>query len=128
MAAVKIIATPPGEAPQHIREAWVGLVLPLAIPSVRNALIVGGVLTGPRNYLSQILQLLFGQGRREAGYIVDIATALTILERANPTAAGWWRKNTPHLPTPGRTFIFSAEACEETEEVIWPPPPNPQPV
>ena len=27
---IRIIATPPGEAPEHIRAAWVGLALPLA--------------------------------------------------------------------------------------------------
>lgn len=126
MAAIKIISTPPGEAPLHIREAWVGLVLPLAVPSVRSVWIVGGVLTGPKTALGQWIQLLLGRGRRHAGYVVNIAAAVTLLERANPSAAAWWRENTPELMAENRTFVFSAEACEETEEVVWPPPPEPQ--
>src|SRR5688572_15600413 len=38
--AVRIISTPPGEAPEEIRRAWVGLVVPL---SARHG-------TGPRSY------------------------------------------------------------------------------
>ncbi len=62
MAAIKIISTPPGEAPLHIREAWVELVLPLAVPPVRSVWIVGGVLTGPKTALGQWLHLLLGCG------------------------------------------------------------------
>jgi len=30
MASIRIIAVPPGEAPQQVREAWVGLRLPVS--------------------------------------------------------------------------------------------------
>lgn len=123
MSAIKIVATPPGEAPQHIREAWVGLVLPLAAPSVRNGW-VGGVLTGPRTYGEHLLRRLLGQGRRETGYLVNVAVAVSLLERLNPSAAGWWRENAPNMVVPGRNFMFSAGVCEETDEAIWPPPPG----
>ena len=115
---------PPGEAPLHIREAWVGLVLPLAVPSVRSVWIVGGVLTGPKSLWHQRLYLLLGRGRRQAGYVVNLAVAVTLLERAHPSAAAWWRENTPGMIAENRSVVFSAEVCEETEEVVWPPPPN----
>lgn len=124
MAAIKIISTPPGEAPLHIREAWVGLVLPLAVPSVRSVWIVGGVLTGPKTLWRQRLHLFLGRGRRHAGYVVNLAAAVTLLERANPSAAAWWRENTGEMIAQNRNVVFFAEVCEEAEEVVWPPPPE----
>ena len=122
MTAIKIISAPFGEAPLHIREAWIGLVLPLAVPSVRSVWIVGGVLTGPRTALGHWLQLLLGRGSRHAGYVVNVVAAVALLDRANPSAAAWWRENTPDLLAENRNFVFNAEACEETGDVVWPPP------
>ena len=124
MAAIKIISTPPGEAPLHIREAWVGLVLPLAVPSVRSVWIVGGVLTGPKTLWRQRLHLFLGRGRRHAGYVVNLAAAVTLLERVNPSAAAWWRENTGEMIAQNRNVVFFAEVCEEAEEGVWPPPPE----
>ncbi len=124
MSAIKIIATPPGEAPQHIREAWMGMVLPLASPAVKSGW-AWGVLTSPKTYWAQQLRRLLGQGKRESGYCVEAATAIALLARSSPSAAEWWRESTPHLLNPGRNFIFSVESCEETDAVIWPPPPRP---
>ena len=124
MAAVRIIDTPLGEAPQYVREAWVGLVLPLAVPHARKVWIFGGVLTGPKTYLAQLVWRLLGQGRQETGYVVNSAAAIMLLERTNPSAAEWWRENTPRLLAPNRNFLFSIKSCEETEDVIWPPPPS----
>jgi len=117
MSGIKIIATPPGEAPQHIREAWVGMVLPLASPAVKSGW-AGGVLTGPKTYWAHLLQRLLGQGRRESGYFVNADAAVALLERTNPTAAAWWRENASGMMVPGRNFIFPAEACEETGGVV----------
>lgn len=99
-------------------------MLPLAVPSVRGIWIVGGVLNGPQTTWGQRLHLLLGRGRRQAGYVVNIAAAVTLLERANPSAAAWWRENTAEMITQNRSVIFSAEVCEEVEEVTWPPPPE----
>src|SRR5262245_4386339 len=64
---VRIIDTPEGEAPDHIRRAWIGLELPLARgergPRRRHA---HGVLSGE-------------EGPAE-GYIVDAGEALRVLE------------------------------------------------
>ncbi|HEY7315037.1 MAG TPA: hypothetical protein VH643_37170 [Gemmataceae bacterium] len=45
---VRIIATPPGEAPEEIRQAWLGLELPLAAGETGpHNVPTGGVLSGP---------------------------------------------------------------------------------
>ena len=54
MSAIKIVAVPPGEAPQQVREARVGLVLPLALPQKRRSL-GAGVLTGHKDAPSTLL-------------------------------------------------------------------------
>ena len=87
---------------------------------------MGGVLTGPKTALSQWIQLLLGRGRRHAGYVVNIAAAVALLERANPSAAAWWRENTYDIIALNGSVIFSAGVCEEVEEVVWPPPPSMQ--
>ena len=123
MNAIKIVALPPGEAPQNVREAWVGLVLPLALPGQwkgRGA----GVLTGPKNSFSRLLWRLADRQTVQQGYIVESATALRILAFYNPEAACWWQENTPDFLIPGRGFMFAAHVCEETQEATWPPPPE----
>ena len=30
MGSIKIITTPPGQAPEEVRQEWVGLIIPLA--------------------------------------------------------------------------------------------------
>src|SRR5262249_20262524 len=99
--SVSIIDKPEGEAPDHIRRAWIGLELPLARgergPRRRHA---HGVLSGE-------------EGPAE-GYIVDAGEALSVLESSNPQAADWWRVHAPHVAARGYQFIFSAEVCERT--------------
>ena len=45
---IRIISAPPGEAPDHIRAAWIGLVLPIAVPGARYLPTVG-VLSRPKS-------------------------------------------------------------------------------
>src|SRR5262245_17149701 len=76
---IRIIATPPGEAPEHIRAAWVGLALPLASEETEPATFATeGVVTGK------------SEGHT-AGYQVLIVEAIRILEREKPQAADWWK-------------------------------------
>ena len=112
MAAVKIVSTPRGEAPEHVREAWIGLVLPLAQPGKRRVA-AAGILTGPRTFIGSLIGLVTGRYERREGYVVESAKAIAILDNSRPEAAQWWQKNTPHLLLPGHLFIFDSEACEE---------------
>ncbi len=69
---IRITSTPPGEAPEHIRQAWVGLVLPVHEhyngPQTRLGV---GVLTGPRTWLGVLLGILTGRAKRATGYVVE---------------------------------------------------------
>jgi hypothetical protein len=112
MASIRIVNIPEGEAPLHIRQAWIGCTLPLpnnAYGSRRNWRWVG-VLTGQnRSWLAQLFLL----GKPMVGYPVYALDALKILESHNPAAAQWWRQNTPRLFKPNRMLVFDAVACEE---------------
>lgn len=109
---VRIVAVPAGEAPQWVREKWVGLELPLAQwtagPRTRRT---AGVLSGPRDVLAMIAGLFSGRLNRRTGYVVDVQAAIAALERVSPEAAAWWRTAAPHLLTPGRRFMFQEHAC-----------------
>jgi len=113
---IRIIATPPGEAPLSVRRAWVGLVLPLRPGEYGpNEVGVSGVLSGPRGFFAWLWRLLTGQFAVRVQYLVLVDEALDILEEASPNAAAWWRENAPHLIGRGRTFGFAAEVCEEID-------------
>jgi hypothetical protein len=110
---IRIVRTPPGEAPLWVREKWVGLALPLAGGDRGpREMFTSGVLTGPRNRLLAIWWGLRGRLPRKSGYAVDVHEALGILERTAPDAAAWWRKNVPRLQKPRRKFLFQPSACE----------------
>jgi hypothetical protein len=128
LQAIKIVDVPPGEAPQEVRGAWVGLVLPLAEPEKRR-IRSAGILNGPKTYFRYILRFITGQCFDYEGYVVESATAIAILAQSNPEAADWWKKNSPHLLNPGQHFFMQAEFCQEVPAVTltWPPPPS-QPV
>jgi hypothetical protein len=111
MALVQIKSTPPGEAPASIREAWVGLELPLYREKPLRYL-GSGVLTGPRNMVQTLIHLVTFRLRVETGYVVSSLAAIEILEGSNPGAARWWRENAPHTVRPRRYFLFSPECCE----------------
>jgi len=109
---VRIIATPPGEAPLDVREAWVGLLLPLVDEdSEARASLTSGVLTGPKSFLSTLGWLLRGRAKRVNGYRVNALVAIGILEKHAPEAARWWQTHSPSR-SPNRLFMFHAEVCE----------------
>jgi hypothetical protein len=111
---IRIIATPPGEAPEEVRRAWVGLELPLAAGETGpRDLPVGGVLTGARTFLGKLFNLLTGQRRYAHGYVIDAPQALVLLAEKSPRAALWWREHAPHCWQPGQVFLFHPEVCAE---------------
>jgi hypothetical protein len=97
---IRIVARPPGEAPAHIRAAWVGLELPL----------MDGWI-GPRTcYAAGVLS-----GKRAAivvGYLVNGKAAIELLAVHAPDAAAWWRTNAPHVLHDGCPLIFPADVCQ----------------
>ena len=110
---IRIVSVPSGEAPQWVREKWVGLELPLAYDDggARRAN-TSGVLSGPRNRLIGLWWALRGRLVRKSGYAVDANEAARILEGTAPEAAAWWRQNVPRLQHGNRIFLFAPAACE----------------
>jgi hypothetical protein len=111
---IRIKSLPPGEAPASIRQAWVGMVIPVP-PRVsrRRAFLGAGVLSGPKSRLGALFAILLGRTNREVGYMVESKTALDLLAARSPEAADWWRHNAPHFFEPGRAFVFTGDSCEE---------------
>ncbi len=110
MASIRITSIPPGEAPVTIREAWIGLELPLRYDAPRRYL-GSGVLSGPRNKLQTLVHLLTFKLKIQTGFVVPSLAAIEILEKTQPDAARWWRENAPHTVRPGRNFLFSTDCC-----------------
>lgn len=109
-AKIRIIATPPGEAPQWVREKWVGLELPVA--DVSRTYATSGVKTD-QSFFSRLMRILLLRTARVTGYAVNVRAAVEILDKSDPMAASWWRLNTPQLIAGNRRFVFQKEACEE---------------
>jgi hypothetical protein len=114
MPSIRIIATPAGEAPEAIRRAWVGLVLPLHEKFDRPVTHpLFGVLTGPKTLLSMFFKNLFTTPARRDSYMVTAQVAIELLAKHNPTAAQWWVDNTPHFVKSTRWLLaFEPKVCE----------------
>jgi hypothetical protein len=113
--SIEIIAVPPGEAPEGVRAAWVGMVLPLSRTGYRR-MWTSGVVTGARSRLGRFWAGLTGRWRVAEGYLVDASVAIALLEKHRPEAARWWRANAPHLVKSNRQFLFAADVCRELPE------------
>jgi hypothetical protein len=115
---IRILAAPPGEAPDEIREAWIGMVLPVVPGHLRP--IRGqqfGVVTGPKTPLMLRVATFLRLGRSvSATYHVDAKTALRLLADHAPLAEAWWRSNTPHLYREGMVLGFAEYVCEVVAE------------
>jgi hypothetical protein len=148
---VRVIAAPPGEAPEAVRRAWVGLELPLAAgetgPRVVHA---GGAFARLRAALARALDRvesawekrrrpspqarallarvrarLEGRTRTEFGFVIDAPRALLRLADKAPWAAQWWRERAPHTWKAGHTFVFPADVCADVSaELAGPPVPR----
>jgi hypothetical protein len=107
MAFLKITSVPPGEAPEWVREQWVGLVLPLLDGydhAIRSRTV--GVLSGPKSRFGYLLSRLFGQFKHESGFLVESVVAIDLLSNTSQEAADWWRTQVPELTRPGQIFMF----------------------
>jgi hypothetical protein len=111
---IKIVRRPLGEAPEWVRDAWIGLSLPLI--SRRQRTWHGlGVLSGPHNAIHQIWAILTGKSFLITGYSVNAKTAVALLAESHPEAAAWWREHTPKLIRGRRCFVFDSDACERLD-------------
>jgi hypothetical protein len=114
---VRIISTPPGEAPEEVRRAWVGLSLPVLDEDSRpRTWRTIGVVAGPKTFLSSLVAVLSGRTRPVEGFRVNSAAAIRLLEAHDATAAAWWRANAPHYCRPTSRFVFHAAVCSVVRE------------
>jgi hypothetical protein len=112
---IRIIARPIGEAPEWVRDAWIGLRLPLACP--RKGDWPGAhVLTGPRTLSGQLWARLRGRGLTVHGYVVKTREAFEILAESHPEAAAWWHEHASYLLDGRAGLIFDEAACEPEEK------------
>jgi hypothetical protein len=98
---IRIIATPPGEAPESVRRAWIGLELSLVPGSTESpeAISAAGVLSGET-------------GGTCLGFVVEGREAITALGFHDPVAAAWWRENVPEITSEWYGLGFPAGVCE----------------
>ena len=108
---VRIIARPEGEAPEAVRDAWIGLELPLLYAQPVETLGFG-VLTGPKYRWLENLLCRLGRAQRISGYVVPADEAVERLAGKDPEAARWWRENAARYIQPGASFVFDEPACE----------------
>lgn len=95
----KITQIPPGEAPLEIRQAWVGVCVPVIKRTERPIkLPVIGVISGER----------FGYTQ---GYQVPRDLAVANLEKHAPKAAEWWRKKRYTADSSETTYLVFPEDC-----------------
>lgn len=112
---IKIVDVPAGEAPLHIREAWVGLVLPI-VGRKSFRVWTSGVLTGARTPWGRLWAALRGRWTKRDGFVVDAAAAIFLLAQVRPDAAQWWQDSAPHLIKARRRFLFEQDVCRPVEE------------
>jgi hypothetical protein len=108
---VRIVARPIGEAPEWVRDAWIGLQIPLLCSGQRTFRSVG-VLSDSDSFLRRLVGWLAGRPAIVSGYVVNARTAVDLLEAHAPQAAAWWRANTSHLLDGSRNFLFDTACCE----------------
>jgi len=111
---IRILTIPPGEAPLSVRMAWVGLDLPLDPRRVgRQLAMAAGVLSSPRGWWQQIVDLVTGRYAVKTGYAVNALEAVDLLQAKDPVAVAWWREHCAHMLDGKRSFLFPIAVCEE---------------
>ena len=101
---IRITKMPAGDAPESVRKAWVGLVLP-CMP-VAGSVLVHGALQAPATDL-----------REREGYIVPQAAALRVLRQHSSVAYTWWVRH--GYPKYGKSFVFGFDEADMVSGVRW---------
>jgi len=98
MPKIKIVDVPPGQAPDWVRKAWVGLEMPLSnVQPDHIGILIGVVDKKPED-------------ANAGGYVVSGRVAIETLERKNTEAANWWRENAPWIL--GNQLVFDKKVCQ----------------
>jgi len=108
---IRIVRRPEGEAPEWVRDAWIGVEIPLLCPEPVSTFGFG-VVSGPKHIVLDWLLSLIGRAKPVAGFVVAADAAVACLAEREPAAANWWRTEASYSVRPGARFIFDAPACE----------------
>jgi hypothetical protein len=110
---IRVTRTPPGLAPQQIREAWVDLVLPVLERRTRWWVNVAQRPDRDTTWrLGDYVRWAFGF-RLAAGFAVSTLDALTVLEASRPDAARWWWEHAPRAALfPQARLVFPRRCAE----------------
>jgi hypothetical protein len=112
---IEIVRRPIGEAPEWVRDAWIGVRIPLARDKMKRWHGVG-VLSGPHGFMAQLWCLFRGRAEWIDGYAVNAKLAVDALHQRHPDAALWWRENASMWLDGRRNFVFDADACRLWKE------------
>ena len=118
VAFIRIDRVPTGEAPLWVREAWIGLHLPIYGPPQETITLSVGVLSGPKTWLGDVVALIMGRTGRTTGYRVAAWKAVALLNEIRPDAAIWWEQNAAAMIQPSRVFIFDSPCCTLVMEPV----------
>lgn len=94
---IHIKDVPPGDPPEDVCAAWVGLTLPvIRYIHEKDQVHVVGVVTNAVDL------------ENSDGYMVDAKVAIALLRMVDRDAAAWWDENVPYLSN----LVFSEKVCE----------------
>lgn len=110
--AVRIVNVPDGDAPLWVRQAWIGLTLPLSDGMDGPILCLTESVLASQGWFSRLVRSLVGTGRQDEGYVVDVCEALAVLRASRPDAAGWWSDHCRRAIVRHDRFVFNRAACE----------------
>ena len=107
---IEIVNRPTGEAPDWVRDAWIGLHIPLKEENTITAETFNAG-NAPRTQLGFVIARLMGRSELKTGYVVSSKTAVEILAASHIKAAEWWVDNVPNILNPEMILIFNEQAC-----------------
>jgi hypothetical protein len=117
---IKIVSLPHGDAPDWVRQAWVGCILPCEPECGHVPVYVQSVLPKPPEKGGhrpgvEFFNKLKEPNQKVAGFSVDTKLALDVLRKKSPTAAKWFYDR--GYPMDGKAFRFRADEAKVIEFV-----------
>lgn len=112
---IRIVRQPIGPAPAWVKDAWIGVSLPLAVVGEHKTRAYN-LLTMPRSRLGHLWATLRGKSISVSGYYVNAALAVELLDAVRPDAAKWWRDNAADLLDGVSLFIFDSPCAIRLEQ------------
>lgn len=111
---IRISSRPAGDAPDWVRDAWIGLTLPTrqTSPRVWRAM---KLANWRGNVFLRLWDMLRGKSYRCSGYAVNGKAAVAVLEKSRPDAADWWKTHAGPMVTGRSGLIFDAACCEQVD-------------